>query len=158
METIWSIKDCQLQRNDDILSLDVTVIFAIRLRFWKTFCNIFKILKYFMQYFESITIVFAILGNFIISIAILFRFCNTFLNTLKCYNTKALQYLTTLLQYNITANHSRWLCNTIFIIYTRFFYKASRLVSVLVSKTNVPCNFWTVDNSKKCWLIVISIH
>ena len=74
MEIIWSIEGCQLQKNEDIISLDISskynyyqshsfkkfrcarnenIIYNI-LKFCNTFCNTLKVLQYILQYLENL--------------------------------------------------------------------------------------------------------
>ena len=113
METIWSIKDCQLQRNEDILNLDIwcknnhyqskfskewhslkkvsaarniSIIFAILWNFSKPFAILFKFYNTFWNFFWDFAIHFAIFWKYCNT------FCNNFCNTLRFCNTKVLQY------------------------------------------------------------------
>ena len=76
MEIIWSIKDCQLQRNEDILNLD---IWCKNNHYQSKLIKEWHSLKK-ISAAQNITIIFAILWNFSKPFAILLKFYNTFWN------------------------------------------------------------------------------
>ena len=76
METIWSIKDCQLQRNEDILNLEK---WCKNNYYQSKFSKEWHSLKK-NSAAQNISIIFAILWNFSKPFAILLKFYNTFWN------------------------------------------------------------------------------